>query len=732
MTVKETITNLLDRMNKNTTKNVERINDILGDLLGYSPKQYLNVLTDELFDEKQCYLAIYSLLSDDRYFPCEKGEFGYNFIQNAIYTGYSEKFVLNVVKAVTEQNKGKDIFNQVDDDGDTVMHTAIYCDDYPGDYLVQLYVLLCANGFDSRIVDNDGRSIIDAMKFEHDRVGKFDQNKIERISTLYSTEKYKLNSEKTINNEVDVVEEALSQMSDDVDNNLKILDECLGNKLSYDYEQYLLALTSNGYNEPQCFRAIYSLLKNGANPNEVNARGENFIQNALYSGYSKSFILLLLETSLDKELENPLNVNHVNEFDFSIVHAAIDSFNYKEDVSEIYSFLCKHGFDSNLTDEDGRSVLDIMDYMRREKNKYTEEQVTEFAKIYVKHVGANTNDTSYTPIVKKKTAPSKPMLEAPRYNLTDAKRKQLEEFGRILNFKNFISSPTIGRDDEVKNLMVTLAQDKKNPIIVGESGVGKTAIAEELAYRISIGEVPSFLKDKIILEVSPNELVAGCQYVGNFEEKIGELMKLCQELDIILFIDEIHTMYGVGSTKDKATDMSAMIKHYIDRSGLKIIGTTTEAEYQEFFAHDALKRRFEKIVVKEPEAEVLETIISKVIDDYCKKSGLSFENETDKEEIVNVILTATENSHRVYNDKVNNPDLSISIIDKAFAFAKFYDSKHITKEHFIDSFSYCDRIYESSQERAIAMLKSKTKKEDSSPKTAKIIEFDFASKSRKK
>ena len=119
------------------------------------------------------------------------------------------------------------------------------------------------------------------------------------------------------------------------------------------------------------------------------------------------------------------------------------------------------------------------------------------------------------------------------------------------------------------------------------------------------------------------------------------------------------------------------------------------------------------------------------MDDYCKKSGLSFENESDKEDIINVILVATENSHRVYNDKVNNPDLSISIIDKAFAFAKFYDSKHITKEHFMDSFSYCDRIYESSQERAISMLKSKKKKEDGTPKTAKIIEVDFIKSFRK-
>ena len=731
MTAKEAIRDLLGKMSNNSSANIDKIDDILGGLLGYNKKQYLNVLTDELFDEKRCFLAINSLLEDDSYFPCEKGDFGYNFIQNAIYTGYSEEFVISLVKSIIKNNNENNNFNQVDEDGDTIMHTAIYCDDYPGNYLTTLYILLCENGFDSKITDGEGRNIIEAMKFEHDRIGKFSDAQIEKMETLYSSEKHKTTFSKPAN-EREVIEKALSMLGENITENITILNHHLGDKLSYRREDFLLTLTSDVYDEEKCYKAIYSLLKDGADPNTTSIANYKFVPKALYSGYSKSFILKILGTSLDQNLDTPLKVNHTNEFGFTILHSAIESLKYNDSVKEIYSLLCKYGFDSNIVDEDGKSVLDIMDYMRRARNKYTEEEVTEFAKIYVKYVGSyKASDDSYTPITRKKATPSKPLLEAPKYNLTEAKRKQLEEFGRVLNFKKFISSPTIGRDDEVKNLMVTLAQDKKNPIIVGESGVGKTAIAEELAYRIAVGKVPNFLKDKIILEISPNELVAGCQYVGSFEERIGALMKLCEELDIILFIDEIHTMYGVGSTKDKATDMSAMIKHYIDRSDLKIIGTTTEAEYQEFFAHDALKRRFEKIIVKEPEDDVLKLIISKVMDDYCKKSGLSFENESEKEEIINVIMIATENSHRVYNDKVNNPDLSISIIDKAFAFAKFYDSTHITKEHFMDSFSYCDRIYESSQERAISMLKAKKKKEDNAPKTAKIIDVDFIKSTRK-
>ena len=277
---------------------------------------------------------------------------------------------------------------------------------------------------------------------------------------------------------------------------------------------------------------------------------------------------------------------------------------------------------------------------------------------------------------------------------------------KILNKKNYIVAPTIGREKELKNLMITLAQDKKRPLIVGVSGVGKTAIVDELAYRIKTGQVPNFLQGKIILEVNPSDIVAGCQYVGMFEDNMTKLMKLCEKLDVIVFIDEIHTIYGIGLAKDKNNDMASMLKHYIDRSNLKVIGTTTEKEYQEFFSDDALKRRFEKITVKEPTEDILYQIVDKVIGDYYVKNGISFENESIRNGIVNIILSATEKSHRVYNDMVNNPDLAISIVDKAFAFAKVYDSEFITAEHFIEGFEYCDRIYESTREQAIARLRS--------------------------
>ena len=173
----------------------------------------------------------------------------------------------------------------------------------------------------------------------------------------------------------------------------------------------------------------------------------------------------------------------------------------------------------------------------------------------------------------------------------------------------------------------------------------------------------------------------------------------------------------------KDNDMASILKHYIDRTNLKVIGTTTEKEYDEFFSDDALKRRFEKIKVQEPTKEILYQIIDKIISDYFVTTGILFENDNIKSLIVSIILESTEKGHRVYNDIVNNPDLSISIIDKAFAFAQVYDSEFITPEHFIESFEYCDRIYDSSKSQAIAKLK-KLDVNVSKP-AERILKIDF-------
>lgn len=514
----------------------------------------------------------------------------------------------------------------------------------------------------------------------------------------------------------------LSKMSNNINDNLKNISKLFGSidYVDEDNQTLLHILVDDRYDEQKCFLAIRSLLQIGLSPNLIDDFKYNFIQTALYAGYSEEFILNIITEALKYNL----NVNHVDSDKDTIMHTAIYSDDYLGGVERIYELLCANGFDSSLKDQDGRNLLEAIIYQKQ----YSVEQIESFKRKFEERSFNVQKDTKpkNKPVVSNESVRKEETGTRVNPVLSDKDILELEKYGKVLNKKNYIASPTIGREKELKNLMIVLAQDKKSPLLVGESGVGKTAIVDELAYRIKIGQVPSFLQDKIILEVNPSDIVAGCKYVGMFEENMINLMKLCEKYDVIVFIDEIHTIYGIGSAKGKDNDMAAILKHYIDRSNLKVIGVTTEVEYNEFFSGDALKRRFEKIIIKEPTVDVLEQIIDKVIDDYCIKSGISFERDFIRKEIVNSIVSATSKNRRVYNDIVNNPDLSISIIDRAFALAKVYDSQFITIDHFIESFEYCDRIYASAKELIIARLNSLNELNKSVSKQAsKVLKIDF-------
>lgn len=477
-------------------------------------------------------------------------------------------------------------------------------------------------------------------------------------------------------------------------------------------QSLLHILVDNKYDEEKCFLAIQSLLKVGLSPNLEADFNYNFIQTALYAGYSEKFILSIISEALKYNLD----VNHIDSDKDTIVHTAIYSDDYLGDVERIYELLCSNGYDSSKIDHDGRNLIEAMIFQKQ----YSDSQIERFKKQF----NANLVEKEQTKTIANDNVSNK--VETPIQvvqTLSEKEISELEKFGKVLNKKNYVVSPTIGKEKELKNLMITLAQNRKSPLIVGKSGVGKTVLVEELVYKIKTGQVPRFLQDKIILEVNPSEVVAGCEYRGQFEENMNKLMKLCEKYSVIVFIDEIHTIYGIGASRGNNNDMASILKYYIDRTNLKVIGTTTEKEYNEFFSNDALKRRFEKIKVQEPTKEILYQIIDKVINDYFVTTGILFENDNIKSQIVSIILESTEKGHRVYNDIVNNPDLSISIIDKAFAFAQVYDSEFITPEHFIESFEYCDRIYETSRNQAILKLKNLDVKV--SKPSSKILKIDF-------
>ncbi|HIP18916.1 MAG TPA: ATP-dependent Clp protease ATP-binding subunit ClpA, partial [Sulfurovum sp.] len=221
--------------------------------------------------------------------------------------------------------------------------------------------------------------------------------------------------------------------------------------------------------------------------------------------------------------------------------------------------------------------------------------------------------------------------------------------------------PVVGRVDEIERVMQTLCRRKKNnPLLVGEPGVGKTAIAEGLALKISEGEVPEIIKDSKVFALDMGALVAGTKYRGDFEKRLkGIISELSHMDDAILFIDEIHTMVGAGATSGGSMDASNLLKPALARGDLKCIGATTYAEYRNFFDKDkALSRRFAKVDVEEPSVEETFIILKGVQHKYESYHKINF---TDK-----ALQSAIDLSVKYLHDRFL-PDKAMDIIDEVGA-----------------------------------------------------------------
>ena len=239
----------------------------------------------------------------------------------------------------------------------------------------------------------------------------------------------------------------------------------------------------------------------------------------------------------------------------------------------------------------------------------------------------------------------------------------LEKYGRdiIADAKAGKIDPVIGRDEEIRSITRVLSRKtKNNPVLIGEPGVGKTAIVEGLALRILKGDVPSSLKEKTIWELDMASLVAGAKYRGEFEERLKNVLNEVKksEGNIIMFIDEIHMIVGTGATEG-AMDTSNILKPMLARGEIHVIGATTLNEYRKYIEKDgALERRFQKVKVEEPTVEDTITILRGLKDRFEIHHGVSI---TDK-----ALIEAATLSNRYITDRYL-PDKAIDLVDEACA-----------------------------------------------------------------
>jgi ATP-dependent Clp protease ATP-binding subunit ClpB len=219
--------------------------------------------------------------------------------------------------------------------------------------------------------------------------------------------------------------------------------------------------------------------------------------------------------------------------------------------------------------------------------------------------------------------------------------------------------PVIGRDEEIRRVLQILTRrTKNNPMLVGEPGVGKTAIAEGLAHRIVDGDVPENLKDKVVYSLDMGALIAGAKYKGEFEERLKSVVKevTSAEGDIVLFIDEIHTLVGAGGGEG-AMDAANILKPALARGELRAIGATTLDEYQKYFEKDkALERRFQKVMVDEPDTESAISILRGIKEKYETHHKVRIKDDA--------IIAAVELSQRYITNRFL-PDKAIDLMDEA-------------------------------------------------------------------
>ena len=284
------------------------------------------------------------------------------------------------------------------------------------------------------------------------------------------------------------------------------------------------------------------------------------------------------------------------------------------------------------------------------------------------------------------------------------KISMLERYGVDLTTKEYITDPAIGRDNEIKQVILTLLTPEKSALLVGKPGIGKTAIVEGIAYRIQKGMVPDALKNYSLIKVNITSLIGETMSEGNIENRIDLLVReLSDRLNTIIFIDETHLLVN----KAGGMDFANMLKAGLDRGQIKMIGATTTEEYEQYILRDrAFLRRFQKIDVLEADKKTVVKILMGTIPKLERQIGVKINYQPFiTEKIMSFIVEMTDEYKRVYEIASRYPDICLTIVANAFTYALYDNRRQVTIKDFYKAICNAKNIYDDVKVKEIERFK---------------------------
>ena len=284
----------------------------------------------------------------------------------------------------------------------------------------------------------------------------------------------------------------------------------------------------------------------------------------------------------------------------------------------------------------------------------------------------------------------------------------LKMYGEDLTGRNYVTDPAIARDEEIKKLMLVLLTPEKSGLLVGKAGIGKTAIVEGLAYRIMRNQVPNALQGYRVIKLNSSSLIGKMMYNGREELVISILIEELKRVEkIIVFIDEVHTL--VGANDDGPMDLANIIKPVIDRGTVKLIGATTDIEYNTYVVRDrAFLRRFDRIDVLEPSEQATIDILMGSLPKIESQTGIKFKyNDYVTRMLLESIVVATSEYKRVYGLGAMYPDICFSVLTSAFSHALYQNKPTVNVEDVYNAIKTSKRIYPDSIIKELTLFREK-------------------------